>query len=75
MSAKDWILIACFLGVGAVGVYMTMAPRRLFSRPEDPPRYRPEAVEYDSEQGRWLRTRIGPALILVAAVLIAIRFL
>jgi hypothetical protein len=75
MTARDWFVIVGFLAVGATGVYMTMAPRRLFTRPEDPARYRPEAVEYDSEQGRWLRTRIGPALIVVAIVLIALRLL
>jgi hypothetical protein len=51
------------------------APRRLFVRSEDPARYRPEAVEYDSDQGRRLRTRVGPALIVLALILIAVRFL
>ncbi len=73
MSAKDLILIACFLAMGAVGAYMMAAPRRLFTRAEDPARYRPEAVEYDSAQGRRLRTMIGPALIVAAIVLIALR--
>jgi cytochrome c oxidase assembly factor CtaG len=75
MNAKDWILIALFLAMGAMGAYIMTAPRRLFTRAEDPARYRPEAVEYDSDQGRWLRTRMGPALIVVAIVLIAFRFL
>jgi uncharacterized membrane protein YdfJ with MMPL/SSD domain len=75
MTARDWILIALFLALGAVGAYMMMAPRRLFTRPEDPARYRPGAVEYDSDQGRWLRTRAGPALIVAAIVLIVLRFL
>jgi hypothetical protein len=75
MSGKDWVVIAGYFVVGAVGVYMTMAPRRLFTRAEDPPRYRPEAVEYDSDHGRWLRTVMGPALIVLAIVLIVIRFL
>jgi hypothetical protein len=75
MSAKDAILIVLFLMMAAVGVYMMAAPRRLFTRAEDPARYRPEAVEYDSDQGRWLRTRVGPALIALALVLIAVRFL
>jgi hypothetical protein len=75
MSARDVILILCYLGVGAVGVYITMAPRRLFTRPEDRPRYRPEAVEYESDQGRRLRTIAGPGMIVLAVILIALRLL
>ena len=75
MTAKDAILILCYLAVGAVGAYIMMAPRRLFTRPEDPARYRPEAVERDSGHGRWLRTVMGPALVVAALVLIALRLL
>lgn len=75
MTAEDAILILCYLAIGAVGVYIMTAPRRLFTRPEDPARYRPEAVELDSDHGRWLRRMIGPALIVAAIVLIALRLL
>ena len=73
MSPRDWILIAAFLLVGAAGTYMMAAPRRLFTRAEDPAAYRPGAVEYDSAQGLWLRKTMGPGLILTAFVLILIR--
>lgn len=75
MSAKDAVLILAYLAVAGVGAYIMTAPRRLFTRPEDPPRYRPEAVERDSGHGRWLRTVIGPAMVVVALVLIALRLL
>jgi hypothetical protein len=75
MSARDVFLILCYLAVGALGAYIMTAPRRLFTRPEDPARYRPEAVDYDSDQGRWLRRVAGPVMIVLALVLIVVRFL
>jgi hypothetical protein len=75
MSVRDWILIACFLGIGATGVYMIAAPRRLFMRSEDPAAYRPEAVEYDSPQGVWLRKTAGPLLVGISLIFIVTRFI
>ena len=75
MSVRDWILIACYLGIGATGVYMIAAPRRLFTRSDDPSAFRPEAVEYDSPQGLWLRKTAGPVLVGIALILIVTRFI
>jgi hypothetical protein len=75
MSVRDWIMIACSLALGATGVYIIAAPRRLFMRADDPAAYRPETVEYDSPQGVWLRKTAGPALIVIALVFIITRFI
>jgi hypothetical protein len=75
MSVRDWIMIACALAVGATGIYMFAAPRRLFMRAEDPAAYRPEAVEYDSPQGVWLRKTAGPLLVGIALIFIVTRFI
>ncbi len=75
MTARDWILIACALAVGAAGVYMMLAPRGLFMRAEDPAAYRPEAVEYDSPQGLWLRKTAGPVLVGISLIFILTRFI
>ena len=71
MTVKDVILLLAYLSIGVMGAYVMTAPRRLFTRPEDPPRYRPGAVEYDSDQGRRARRIVGPAFILLSAVLVA----
>ena len=63
-----WIVIGLLL-VG-LGAYMRSAPRRLFTRADDPSEYRPQATELDSEQGRWL-TRTYPAILVVAGLALA----
>ena len=63
-----WILIGLLL-VG-LGAYMWSAPRRLFTRPDDPSEYRPQATELDSEQGRWM-TRTYPPILVVGGLALA----
>jgi hypothetical protein len=72
VTVRDWIFIALAVGVGATGLYMMAAPRRLFMRAEDPARYRPEAVEYDSARGVRLRKTVGPVLVGAALIFIPI---
>ena len=64
-----WILTGLLLA--GLGAYMRSAPRRLFTRPEDPSEYRPQAVELESEQGRWLTRTYPPVLIAIGLVLVA----
>jgi hypothetical protein len=63
-TVRDALHLAAGLAAAGAGAYMMMAPRRLFMRAEDPAEYRPEAVEYDSAEGRWLRKGFGPALVI-----------
>ncbi|MFN3725074.1 MAG: hypothetical protein ACK4SZ_02090 [Allosphingosinicella sp.] len=67
------ILIGLLL-VGT-GLYMRTAPRRLFTRPDDPSEYRPQATELDSEQGRWMTRTYPPILILAGLALIAFQII
>ena len=66
-----WIVVGLVLA--GTGAYMWSAPRRLFTRPEDPSEYRPQAVELDSEQGRWLTRTYPRLLILFGLALVAIQ--
>lgn len=63
-----WIVIGLLL-VG-LGAYMRSAPRRLFTRPDDPSEYRPQATELESDQGRWL-TRTYPLILIVGGLALA----
>lgn len=63
MSPVDPALIMFALVAGGLGAYLLAAPRRLFPLSEEPARYRPGAIERDSEHGRWLRFGFGPQLI------------
>jgi hypothetical protein len=65
-------LIVFALALGGFGLYLVAAPRRLFTRPEDPARFRPGAVELESERGRWNRFVIGPSLIGTALACVGI---
>ncbi len=60
-----WIVVGLLL-VG-LGAYMRSAPRRLFTREDDPSEYRPQAVELDSDQGRWL-TRTYPIILIAGGL-------
>jgi hypothetical protein len=75
MSLSDLLFVGGAALIGATGLYMMAAPRRLFTRAEDPARFRPEAVEYDSSQGVWLRKVQGPAMIAVAVGALLFHFL
>jgi len=75
MIARDWLLWIAAISMLVVGLYIIAAPRRLFMREEDPAQYRPEAVEYDSAHGRWLRKVYGPLLVIAGLALIAFRLL
>jgi hypothetical protein len=73
VSARDLVFLALYAGIAALGLYLIAAPRRLFTRADEPARYRPEAVEYDSAQGRWLRRTAGPILVVAGLALILVR--
>ena len=73
MTLPPWIFILLYAGISGLGLYLTAAPRRLFTRADEPARYRPEAVDYDSEQGRWLRRTAGPILIVAGLALLLVR--
>lgn len=73
MTARDLLFFALYAGIAGVGLYLMAAPRRLFTRADEPARYRPEAVEYDSAQGRWLRKTAGPMLVVAGLALILVR--
>ena len=75
MTGHDWLLIAAGAATVVSGAYIMTEPRRLFMRAEDPSEYRPEAVEYESEHGRWLRKVVAPASVVGGLVLIVTRFL
>lgn len=71
MSERDFLVLFGCVAIGGTGLYVMTAPRHLFTRPEDPARYRPFAVEYDSDTG--VRQRrlarayaIGAPLVLLA---------
>lgn len=70
MAAHPIVWIVVGLLLVALGAYMWSAPHRLFTRPEDPSEYRPQATELDSEQGRWL-TRTYPPILVVAGLALA----
>ena len=65
-----WILVGLVLA--GVGAYMWSAPRRLFTRPEDPAEYRPQATELESAEGRWLTRTYPPILVLFGLALVVI---
>lgn len=75
VSSGDWLFLAAGVMMVVVGVYILSAPRRLFMREEDPAEYRPEAVEHDSEHGRWLRKVVAPGAVIAGLVLILNRLL
>ena len=74
-SFREAFYVVAGLALAGAGAYMMAAPRRLFMRAEDPAEYRPEAVEYDSVQGRWLRKRMGPAALAGGLAFVLFRFL
>jgi hypothetical protein len=68
-----WIIVGLlFIGLGA---YMRTAPRRLFTRPDDPSEYRPQATELESDQGRWLTRTYPRLLILFGLALVVIQII
>ena len=62
MTAHDWAFLIVCASVALAGLYIMAEPRRLFVRADEPSRYRPEAVEYDSPQGVRLR-RMAPVMV------------
>ena len=62
------ILIGLLLA--GTGAYIGSAPRRLFTRPDDPSEYRPQATELDSDQGRWL-TKTYPLVLIAVGLALA----
>ena len=74
MDKGEWTLLVAGLSLAVVGAYIMARPRRLFVFDEDPAEYRPEAVEFGSDQARWLR-RAAPAYLAVGLVLIAVAVL
>ena len=70
-------IVAILIGLLLIGtgLYMRTAPRRLFTRPDDPSEYRPQATELDSEQGRWMTRTYPPILILAGLALIAFQII
>ena len=73
MAAYPILWTVVGLVLAGVGAYMWSAPRRLFTRADDPAQYRPEAVELESEQGRWLTRTYPRLLILFGLALVAIQ--
>lgn len=71
VAAYPILLVALGLLLAATGAYMGTKPRRLFTRADDPAGYRPEAVELDSADGRWLTRTVPPVLILAGLALAA----
>jgi hypothetical protein len=59
VSERSALLLFACIAMSATGFYVMAGPRRLFVYPEDRARFRPEAVEYDSPQGRRMR-RLAP---------------
>jgi hypothetical protein len=59
MSERDIIVLFDCVAFSATGFYIMSAPRRLFMRADEPARFRPEAVEYDSPKGVRMR-RLAP---------------
>jgi hypothetical protein len=70
VSALGIALLFDCVALSATGVYIMAAPRRLFVFPEDRARFRPEAVDYDSPQGRRLR-RLAPWFAFLPLVVLA----
>ena len=70
-------IVAIFIGLLLIGTgaYMRTAPRRLFTRADDPSEYRPQATELDSERGRWMTRTFPPILILAGLALIAFQII
>ena len=75
MSSYRIIAILIGLLMVGTGLYMRAAPRRLFTRPEDPAEYRPQATELESDHGRFLTSTFPPVLILFGLGLIAFQFI
>lgn len=69
METLDWPMLAAGVSLAVVGIYIMAKPRRLFMFRDDPAEYRPEAVEYDSGHGRWLR-KAAPFYALVGLALV-----
>ena len=70
---SGWLAWTAIAALAVTGIYILLAPRRLFMRPDEPASYRPEAVEYDSAHGVWLRKTAGPMFIVIALVLALVR--
>ena len=70
-------VLAILIGLLLVGTgaYMRTAPRRLFTRADDPSEYRPQATELDSEHGRWMTRTYPPILIVAGLALIAFQLI
>ena len=70
---ETYPILAILLGLLLIGtgLYMRTAPRRLFTRPDDPSEYRPQATELDSEHGRFMTRTFPPILILAGLALAA----
>jgi hypothetical protein len=72
VSERDFLFLFGCVTIGATGLYVMTAPRHLFTRPENPARYRPFAVEYDSPTG--LRQRRLARVYAVAAPLVLVAY-
>jgi hypothetical protein len=59
VTERDVIVLVGCVALAATGFYIMAEPRRLFMRADEPARFRPEAVEYDSPQGVRIR-RLAP---------------
>jgi hypothetical protein len=71
MSERDAIVLFACVVIAAAGLYVMSAPRHLFTRAEDPARYRPYAVEYDSPQGVRMRRFARGYAVVAPLVLLA----
>lgn len=59
MTERDVLVLIDSVAVSGTGFYVMAEPRRLFMRADEPARFRPEAVEYDSPKGVRMR-RLAP---------------
>ena len=75
MAATPALWIVVGLVLAGTGTYMWSAPRRLFTRADDPSEYRPQATELDSERGRFMTRTYPPILILAGLALIAFQII
>lgn len=71
MTERDALVLFECVAIGATGLYVMSAPRHLFTRAEDPPRYRPHAVEYDSPKGVRMRRFARWYVVVAPLVLLA----
>ena len=74
MDPNDWAMLVAGLSLAVVGAYIMAKPRRLFMFKEDRAECRPEAVEHDSEHGRWLR-KAAPFYLVAGLALIGLSVL